>query len=372
MTQTYAAVQSPFATEAFPLKGIAYVELWVGNAQQAAHFYASTFGFAPVGYAGPETGLDDQISYLLQQGDIRLVFSSATRASHPISQYVSRHGDSVRDVALAVDDVDQLFERALRYGAQALEEPTAISGPHSQVRRASICAYGDTVHTLIQRDQQADTFFPLFQPLASRSMPAPIGLTVVDHIASCLEVGTLEQVAEFYIQAFGFHPLHQEMVATELSAMNSKAVEDGSGQIKFVLMEPAPSKRRSQIEDYLIANEGAGAQHIATLTNDIIATIRGLRDNGISFRSTPGAYYDMLSERVGDLATDMNALRELHILADRDEWGYLLQIFARPTQARQTLFFEIIQREGARGFGSGNIKALFESIEREQTLQKTR
>lgn len=352
------------------IKGIDYIELYVGNAQQAAFFYCTTFGFTPIAYAGPETGVRDHASFVIAQGDIRLVLSAATTPHHPIAQHVSLHGDGVKDIAFTVDDVQGIFEHSVRCGAHPASEPRVIAGRNGQIHKATIGVYGDIVHSFIQRDAIGDTYLPQYQPFQHSWPVAPVGLHAIDHVASCIEAGNLELWVQFYKEVFDFQQLHEESVATEYSAMNSKAVRDPSGRIKFVIMEPAPGKRRSQIEDYLLSHGGPGAQHFAVSTNDIVTTVRALRAQGIQFRSTPGTYYDMLEERVGRLDIDVAALRDLHILVDRDDWGYLLQIFAKPVQARPTLFCEIIQREGARGFGSGNIKALFESIEREQTLSE--
>ena len=353
------------------LNGIDYIELYVGNAQQAAHFYRTTYGFTPLAYAGPETGARDRVSFVLGQGTIRLVFTSAVSAEHPITEHVALHGDGVRDIAFAVDDAAQVFERLVRTGARPIAEPTTVDGPDGKLTTATVGVFGDTVHTLVQRDGQARPFLPAYQPIKHPAPSRPIGLTAIDHVAICVEPGGLNRWTAFYAQALGFIQVHEENIVTEYSAMNSKAIEDPSGRIKFPMQEPAPGKRTSQIEEYLASYHGPGAQHIAVLTDDIIAAVRALRENGIEFRTAPGTYFDMLEERVGTINADVGALRELHILVDRDKWGYLMQIFAKPTQSRPTLFCELIQRAGARGFGSGNIKALFESIEREQRLRGT-
>lgn len=351
------------------LQGIDYIELYVGNAQQAAHFYRTAFGFTPTAYAGPETGVRDWVSYVVEQGHIRLVFTSAIDGDHPIAQHVALHGDDVKDIAFKVTSTEQIFQQVIGAGARSVAEPTTIEGQDGQVQRATIATFGDTVHSFIQRDGYTGAFLPRYQPFTQQLPVTPAGFSEVDHVAICLEAGTLDQWAEFYRNTLGFYQLHEENIETEHSAMNSKAIADSSGQIKFPMQEPAPSKKKSQIEEYLSSHNGAGVQHIAVLTENIVESIRALRSNGIDFRQTPGAYYDLLPERVGAIKEDLEALRELNILVDRDEWGYLLQIFAKPVQSRPTLFCEIIQRVGARGFGSGNIKALFQSIEREQLLR---
>lgn len=355
------------------LQGIDYIELYVGNAQQAAHFYRTSFGFTLTAYAGPETGVRDWVSYVVEQGSIRLVFTSAIDGDHPIAQHVALHGDGVKDVAFNVTNTEQIFQLVVSAGAKTVAEPTTIEEERGQVQRATIAAFGDTVHSFIQRDAYAGTFLPKYHKITQQLPVTPVGFSEIDHVAICLEAGTLDQWAEFYRNALGFYQLHEENIETEHSAMNSKAVADSSGRIKFPMQEPAPnkSKHKSQIEEYLSSHSGPGVQHIAVLTENIVESIRALRSNGIDFRKTPGTYYDMLPERVGAIKEDLEALRELNILVDRDEWGYLLQIFAKPVQSRPTLFAEIIQRDGARGFGSGNIKALFQSIEREQMLRNS-
>jgi len=353
------------------LKGIDYIELYVGNAQQAAHFYRTTFGFTPIASAGPETGVRDRVSFVVAQGDIRLIFTSALDADHPIARHVALHGDGVKDIAFTVDDATYAFEQAVRLGAHPIAEPVVTDGPTGQLTKATIGVYGDTIHSFIQRDIVDGASFPGYQVIKNPLPATPIGLMAVDHVAVCVDAGTLEQWVAFYKQVLGFEQLHEENIETAYSAMNSKAVQNRSGQIKFPMMEPAPSKRTSQIEEYLSYYHGPGVQHIAVLSADIVGTVRALRANGIEFRQAPGTYFDMLEERVGKIAADVAALRDLHILVDRDAWGYLMQIFGKPVQSRPTLFCEIIQRAGARGFGSGNIKALFESIEREQALRGT-
>jgi 4-hydroxyphenylpyruvate dioxygenase len=354
------------STDALNLKGIDYIELYVGNAHQAAHFYRTMFGFKPIAYCGLETGSNDKASFVIEQGQIRLVLTSAINSKHPISDHVHLHGDGVKDIAFAVDNAVAAFEVAVRRGARPVAEPTIIESDQGCFVKATIGAYGDTVHSFIQRDATSGAYLPNYQVILNPPRAMPINISAIDHVAVCVEAGSLEQWAEFYRHIFGFEQVHEENVETEYSAMRSKAMQDRSGQVKFPIMEPATGRRRSQIEDYLRFYHGPGAQHIAVLTDNIVSTVRTLRDTGIEFRRTPRAYYDVLGERIGTVDADLAALRDLEILVDRDEWGYLMQIFAKPVQNRPTLFCEVIQREGARGFGSGNIKALFESIEREQ------
>jgi 4-hydroxyphenylpyruvate dioxygenase len=350
------------------LKGIDYIELYVGNAQQSAHFYRSAFGFTPTAYAGLETGVTDRISFLIEQGDIRLVLTSALIPDHPIAEHVRLHGDGVKDIAFAVDDAAGVFAQAVARGARGVAEPATAEVADGRVVTAQIGVYGDTVHSLVQRNTANGSFLPGYRPI-QKPPATPVGFSAVDHVAVCVEAGTLDAWSDFYARVFDFVELHQESVSTDYSAMNSRAMGDRAGRIKFPLQEPAPSKRKSQIDDYLSYYQGPGAQHIAVLTGDIVASVRALQANGIEFRATPATYYDMLEARVGPIDADLAALRELSILVDRDQWGYLMQIFCKPMQGRPTMFCELIQREGARGFGSGNIKALFQSVEREQLLR---
>lgn len=353
------------------LKGIDYLELYVGNACQAMHFYRMLFGFTPVAYSGLETGRQDRVSYVLQQSKINLVVTSAVNTEGPIAEHVRRHGDGVKDIAFTVNDAAAAFAEAVRRGARPVLEPTASEGPAGRVVKATIAAYGDTVHSFIQRDSSDAPFFPDFQLVRNPPPARKLGLAAVDHVAISIEAGQLDEWAEFYNHVLDFHQSHREDISTDYSAMNSKVVENSTGKIKFAMMEPAPGRRKSQIEEYLSFNQGAGTQHLAFITGDIITSVRGLRENGIEFLKVPDAYYEHLLERVGPIAEDIAELRELNILVDRDEWGYLMQVFTKPLQGRPTMFMETIQRKGARGFGGGNIRALFESVEREQAKRGT-
>jgi 4-hydroxyphenylpyruvate dioxygenase len=347
------------------IQGIDYVELYVGNVTQAAHYFRTAFGFTPVAYAGLETGLRDRASIVMQQGECSLLLTAPLQATGPIAEYVLQHGDGVKDIAFRVENIEHAFGAAVRLGAQPLQEPTVLEDHDGRVLKATVAAYGDVVHSFIQREGTQETFIPGYQSL--KRLAAPLArLNMLDHFAISLPTGELQRWVNFYTQVFGFHQIHEEGIATEYSAMQSIAVEDSSERIKFVLIEPLPGKRKSQIEEFLKFNQGPGVQHIALHTQDIISTIELLESNGVSFVSAPESYYEMLPERVGAISEDIRALRRVNVLVDRDEWGYLLQIFARPLQGRPTLFIEVIERKAARGFGSGNIQALFKALEREQ------
>ncbi len=307
----------------------------------------------------------DRTSYVLQQEDSTLVVTSALGSDSPIAEHVKRHGDGVKDVALRVSDVTKVFDMAIERGAQALLEPTVFEDSNGRVLKATVHALGDMVHSFVQRDGFAGVFWPAYQELKPRATPWT-GLHLYDHFALSLPHGELQRWVDFYLNVFEFHQLHEENIKTEYSAMNSIAVQDSTDTIKFVLVEPIPGKRRSQVEEYLKYNEGPGVQHIALHTQDIIKTIHALQENGVDFVPAPGSYYDMLPGRIDAIQEDLQALRIVNVLADQDEWGYLLQIFSRPLQPRPTLFMEIIQRHNARGFGGGNIQALFKALEREQ------
>jgi len=354
------------------LNGIDYVEFYVGNARQAAQYYRTAFGFAPVAYAGLETGVRDRTSFVLEQRHIRLVLTGALAPDTDVAEHVRLHGDGVKDIAFTVDDAARAWAETTERGARSVLEPTVIEGQKGSIIKASIAAYGDTVHSFIQRDQYHGTFFPKFHAIKNPAPSTPTGLAAIDHIVGNVELGKMDEWVDFYNQVLGFRQLQQfsdDDISTEYSALMSKVVQNGSGRIKFPINEPAEGKRKSQIDEYLQYYVGPGAQHLALITDDIISTVRKLRNNGVDFLRTPDTYYGALADRVGPIDEDMNALHELGILVDRDDEGYLLQIFTKPLQDRPTVFFEIIQRKGARGFGAGNFKALFEAIEREQELR---
>lgn len=347
------------------LLGVDYLELYVGNLTQAAHYFRAAFGFTPIAYAGLETGLRDRASLVMQQGECFLLLTSPLYSTGEVADYILKHGDGVKDIAFRVKDAESVFRAAVHLGAQPLQEPTLLEDQSGRIVKATVAAYGDVVHSFIQRQDGPETFFPNYQRLKHTQAPW-IGLHMFDHFAVSLPPGELQQWVKFYMEVFGFHQIHDEGIITENSAMQSIAVEDSTEQIKFVLIEPAPGKRKSQIEEFLKFHQGAGVQHIALHTQDIVSTIEALEANGVGFVSSPGSYYDMLPERIGSISEDVEVLRRLSVLVDRDEWGYLLQIFSLPIQCRPTLFIEVIQRKAARGFGSGNIQALFKALECEQ------
>jgi 4-hydroxyphenylpyruvate dioxygenase len=354
-----------------PLDGWDHVELWVGNAKQAAYYYEQAMGFAPVAYAGPETGVRDRASYVLGQGEIRLVVSSALREEHEISKHVARHGDGVKDIALAVPDATEAYRQAVQRGARGVVEPHRQEDDFGSVELAAIATYGDTVHTFVNRADYAGPYLPGFRALGEPPGTG-VGLLAVDHIVGNVELGRMQHWVEFYERVFGMTEMihfSDEDISTEYSALMSKVMTDGKGKIKFPINEPAEGKRKSQIEEYLEFYGGPGAQHIAMATENVVRTVEALQERGVLFLNTPDAYYDEVPERVGEIEEDYADLRRLGILADRDDDGYLLQIFTKTVQDRPTLFFEVIERHGARGFGDGNFKALFEAIEREQALR---
>ncbi|HEX8906596.1 MAG TPA: 4-hydroxyphenylpyruvate dioxygenase [Longimicrobiaceae bacterium] len=359
-------------SSAVQLRGIDHVEMYVGNAYQAAHFYRAAFGFRPVGRAGLATGTRDRASYVMEQGDIRLVLTSPLNPDSAVARHVATHGDGVADVAFRVEDVQAAFEAAVAHGARPVAQPEMLEDEHGRVTRATIGAFGDTVHTFVQREDYGGCFLPGYLAYDNMGTVEPVGFVSVDHVAVCLDEGSLDQMVEFYTRVLGFHQSHAEMVWTERSAMNSKVVEDPSGSIKFPMQEPARAKGKSQIEEYLDFHRGAGTQHVAYLTDDIVGTMRAVRRNGIQFLRVPHTYYEALEARVGKLAPwAFRTVSELGILMDSDDDGTLLQTFTEPLEGRPTFFVEVIERRGARGFGAGNIKALFEAVEREQALRGT-
>jgi 4-hydroxyphenylpyruvate dioxygenase len=348
------------------IDGIDYVEFYVGNAAQAAHFYRLAFGFTPVALATLETGERERTSYALRQNRITLIFTSALTPGNCVAEHVNLHGDSVKDIAFTVGDATRAFEETVRRGARPVMEPTVYEQDEGRVVKATVAACGDTVHSFIERQRGNQPCLPGYQVVRTPPPAVPVALTAIDHIAICVEPDTLQHWFSFYIDVFGFHHSHQEDIVTDHTAMNSGVVQNAAGLVKFPIMEPAANKHRSQIEEFLAFHHGPGAQHIALLSADIKQTVRALRANGIDFLHTPAVYYDALAERVGLPAEDVQALRELNILVDHDRWGILMQVFTKPLHDRPTAFVEIIERRGARGFGGGNIKALFEAIEREQ------
>jgi 4-hydroxyphenylpyruvate dioxygenase len=357
-----------------PLLGWDHVELWVGNAKQSSYFYEHAFGFRPVAYAGPETGIRDRASYVLEQGDARFVVSSALRPDHEIARHAHMHGDGVKDAAFRVPDATEAYRQALQRGARGVDEPRWLEDEHGRVELASIGTYGETIHTFVNREDYAGPYLPGYRAIESGDgqVPLGVGLKLIDHVVGNVELGRMNHWVEFYERCLGFRELTHftdEAISTEYSALMSKVMMGGDGRFKLPINEPAEGKRKSQIEEYLEFFGGPGVQHIAFATDDIVSTVESLRERGILFLNTPDAYYEDVGDRVGEIDEDWSALRRLKILADRDDEGYLLQIFTKTAQDRPTLFFEVIERHGAVGFGEGNFKALFEAIEREQALR---
>lgn len=362
------------AEDFLPLLGTDYVELWVGNAKQAAHFYKTAFGFQLLAYAGLETGVRDRTSWVLKQGKIRLVLTSPLTSKSPIAEHVKKHGDAVKVIALLVDDARDAFRQTVDRGATPYLEPTVERDGFGEVVRSGIHTYGDTVHVFVERKNYGGPFLPGFEKWESGYNPAPVGLQYIDHMVGNVGWGEMNYWADFYHRVMGFANLisfDDKDISTKYSALMSKVMTNGNGRIKFPINEPAEGLRKSQIEEFIEFFEGPGCQHIAVATNDIVATITEMRQRGVEFLHVPGNYYDTVAERVGDIDEELAALKELGIMVDRDDEGYLLQIFTRPVEDRPTMFFEIIQRKGAKSFGKGNFQALFESIEAEQLRRGT-
>jgi 4-hydroxyphenylpyruvate dioxygenase len=367
------------AQDFLPLLGTDYVEFYVGNAKQAAHFYKTAFGFQSYAYAGLETGLKDRVSYVLKQDKIRLVLTTALTSDSPIGEHVKKHGDGVKVVALWVEDARSAYEETIKRGAKSFQEPIVEKDEHGETVRAGIYTYGETVHMFVERKNYNGIFLPGFQAWESDYNPTPVGLKFIDHMVGNVGWGEMDTWVKWYEDVMGFVnflSFDDKQIHTEYSALMSKVMSNGNGRIKFPINEPAEGKKRSQIEEYLDFYEGPGVQHIAVATDDIISTVAQLRARGIEFLPPPPqAYYDEIPARLGEhmniMKEDIKELQKLSILVDADEEGYLLQIFTKPVEDRPTLFFEIIQRMGAKGFGAGNFKALFESIEREQALRGT-
>jgi len=357
------------AQDFLPINGTDHIELYVGNAKQAAHFYKTAFGFQSLAYAGPETGMKDVASYVLQQGKIRLVLTTPLQSENPISQHIFKHGDGVKILALWVDDAYKAFEETTKRGAKVYMEPKTMKDDHGEVRMSGIYTYGETIHLFVERKNYNGPFLPGYRAWTSEYNPTEAGLLYVDHCVGNVGWNRMNDTVKWYEDIMGFVNIlsfDDKQINTEYSALMSKVMSNGNGYVKFPINEPAEGKKKSQIEEYLQFYEGEGVQHIAVATKDIIKTVRELKSRGVEFLNTPDTYYEDLLDRVGKIDEDITPLHELGILVDRDEEGYLLQIFTKPIEDRPTLFFEIIQRKGAQSFGAGNFKALFESIEREQ------
>lgn len=355
-----------------PLQGTDYVEFYVGNAKQAAHFYKTAFGFQSLAYAGPETGVKDRASYAVRQEKLTFVFTTPLRANNEIADHVYKHGDGVKFLALRVDDATSAWEETTKRGARSYMEPTRTKDDTGEVVMSGIHTYGETVHLFIERKNYTGAFMPGFKAWKSNYNPAPTGLQYVDHCVGNVGWNQMNKWVGFYEEVMGFRNIlsfDDNDISTEYSALMSKVMSNGNGFVKFPINEPAEGKKKSQVEEYLEFYDGEGCQHVALATNDIVETVTDLRNRGVEFLQVPTSYYDELQDRVGKIDEDVEPLKELGILVDRDDEGYLLQIFTKPVEDRPTLFFEIIQRKGAKSFGKGNFKALFEAIEREQELR---
>jgi 4-hydroxyphenylpyruvate dioxygenase len=362
------------AQDFLPINGTDYVELYVGNAKQSAHYYKTAFGFQELAYAGLETGLKDRVSYVLVQDKIRLVLTTAFDPESEISHHVRRHGDGVKVIALWVDDARKAFEETTKRGAKPYMEPLVTTDAFGEIVRSGIHTYGETIHIFVERKNYNGVFMPGFEKWETEYHPIPTGLKYIDHMVGNVELGAMNKWSGFYGDVMGFTNLvtfDDKDISTEYTALMSKVMSNGNGRIKFPINEPAVGKKKSQIEEYLDFYRGPGCQHIAVATDDIVFTISEMRKRGVEFLYVPGKYYDTVEQRVGIIEEDLNELKKWGIMVDRDDEGYLLQIFTKPVEDRPTLFFEIIQRKGAKSFGKGNFQALFESIEAEQARRGT-
>jgi 4-hydroxyphenylpyruvate dioxygenase len=360
-------------TDFLPLNGTDYIEFYVGNARQAAYFYRSAFGFRLIAYRGPETGSREAASYVVTQNKIRFIFTTPLSPEHAIADHIRRHGDGVRDIALWVDDAESAWRESTSRGARSVREPQTLTDEDGEARVASIATYGDTIHTFVERKNYRGAFLPGFKSVEVEDRVArPVGLKHVDHCVGNVELGAMDRWVDFYANALGFRlfkHFDDKDISTEYSALMSKVMSNGNERVKFPLNEPAAGRRKSQIEEYLEFYHGPGVQHIAMATDHIIHTVARLQEQGVEFLRVPSTYYDDLIARVGKIDEPIEELQKLGILVDRDDEGYMLQIFTRPVEDRPTVFYEVIQRKGSRSFGKGNFKALFEAIEREQALR---
>ena len=366
-TQTQKILDS--AQDFLPINGTDHIEFYVGNAKQSAYYYQAAFGYELIAYAGPETGIRDRASYVLKQDKIRIILTTSLNPDSEISDFVKLHGDGVKSLSLWVDDATSAYNETIKRGAVSVFSPKKLSDEQGEVVLSGIKTYGDTIHTFVERKNYKGIFMPGYEAAKSLMEIKPTGLKYIDHCVGNVELGKMDTWVEFYEKVMGFGLLltfDDKDISTEYTALMSKVVSNGTGYIKFPINEPAKGKKKSQIDEYLEFYNGPGCQHIAIATDNIIDTITELRKRGVEFLSVPDTYYEELTERVGVIKEDLAAIQKLNILVDRDEEGYLLQIFTKPVEDRPTLFFEIIQRCGATSFGKGNFKALFESIEREQ------
>ena len=367
--ETQSIANKTETTDFLPLNGTDYVELYVGNAKQAAHFYKTAFGFQSLAYAGPETGVKDRASYVLVQNKMKLVLTTPLRPDHPIQEQLTRHGDGVKIIALWVDDAYDAFHQTTTRGAETYMEPQTLEDEQGVLKMSGIYTYGETVHLFIERKDYNGPFMPGYRKWESHYNPEPVGLLYVDHCVGNVGWYQMNKWVKFYEDVMGFRNIltfDDKQISTEYSALMSKVMSNGNGYVKFPINEPAKGKKKSQVEEYLEFYGDEGVQHIAIATHDIVDTVTKLQNRGVEFLKVPSTYYDDLEARVGKIEEDVEPLKELGILVDRDDEGYLLQIFTKPVEDRPTLFFEIIQRKGARSFGAGNFKALFEALEREQ------
>ena len=366
-TQPSAANSS--ITDFLPLHGTDYVEFYVGNAKQAAHFYKTAFGFQSLAYAGPETGMKDKVSYVIRQNKLTFVLTTPLRTENPVADHIYKHGDGVKVLALKVDDAAKSFVETTKRGAKAYLEPTVLKDDDGEVVLSGIHTYGDTVHLFVERKNYKGLFMPGFREWKSNYNPAETGLLHVDHCVGNVGWNQMNPRVKFYEEVMGFRNIlsfDDKDISTEYSALMSKVMSNGNGYVKFPINEPAEGKKKSQVEEYLDFYNGEGVQHVAIATNDIVKTVSELQKRGVEFLSIPASYYETVLDRVGKIDEDLEPLQKLGVLIDRDNEGYLLQIFSKPLEDRPTLFFEIIQRKGAQSFGKGNFKALFEALEREQ------
>lgn len=362
------------AQDFMPILGTDYIEIYCSNAKQAAHYYKSAFGFRSLAFSGLETGNRDYESYVVVQDKIRLVLTSPLHSGTPVGQHIDKHGDGVKVTALWVEDATYAYEEAVKRGGKSYMEPTTIEDAHGKVVRSGIHTYGEVVHIFVERKDYNGIFLPGYEKWETHYNPEPVGLKFVDHMVGNVKLGRMNHWVEFYERVLGFAQIlsfDDKDISTEYTALMSKVMSNGNGRIKFPINEPAPGLKKSQVDEYLDFYEDEGVQHIAVATDDIIKTVTELRDRGVEFLRVPSTYYDELTDRVGEIDEDIAPLRELGILVDRDDEGYLLQIFTRTVQARPTMFFEIIQRKGAQSFGKGNFKALFVALEQEQALRGT-
>jgi 4-hydroxyphenylpyruvate dioxygenase len=367
--QTTSLLQTESITDFLPLKGTDFIEFYVGNAKQAAHYYKTAFGFQSLAYAGPETGIKDRSSYVLIQGKMRIILTTPLKSNDPMNEHIKKHGDGVHSLALGVDDAYDAFEQTVKRGAKVYMEPTTLTDEFGEVKMSGIHTYGDTVHLFIERNNYTGPFMPGFVKWESVYNPSEVGLLYVDHCVGNVDWNQMNPWVKFYEDVMGFKNIlsfDDKDISTEYSALMSKVMSNGNGYVKFPINEPAEGKKKSQVEEYLDFYEGEGVQHIAIATKDIVDTVTKLMSRGVEFLTIPTSYYDELIDRVGKIDEDIEPLKRLGILVDKDDEGYLLQIFTKPVEDRPTLFFEIIQRKGAKSFGKGNFKALFESIELEQ------